>query len=89
MFDGLKNNGAKWDIIGMSVYPYWVQLPWAEDDSLALINMTDMISRYQKKIMVSETGYLVNQPAIADHFLLDLIAKTTIGRRIRRFLLGA
>jgi arabinogalactan endo-1,4-beta-galactosidase len=77
MFDGLKSNGAQWDIIGMSVYPYWVNLPWATDDSLVLINMTDMITRYQKKIMVSETGYLANQPATADHFLLDLITKTT------------
>lgn len=77
MFDGLKSNGAKWDIIGMSVYPYWANLAWNTDDSLSLINMKDMISRYQKKIMVSETGYLVNQPVTANHFLLDLIAKTT------------
>lgn len=76
IFDGLKNNGARWDIIGMSVYPYWVNLPWAEDDSLALITMKDMIARYHKKVMVVEAGYLYNQPVDANHFLLDLIAKT-------------
>lgn len=76
MFDGLKNNGAKWDIIGMSVYPYWANLPWATDDSLALITMKDMITRYQTKVMVVETGYLYNQPVAANHFLLDLIEKT-------------
>jgi arabinogalactan endo-1,4-beta-galactosidase len=76
MFDGLKNNGAKWDIIGMSVYPYWANLPWATDDSLALITMQDMIARYQTKVMVVETGYLYNQAVTANHFLLDLIAKT-------------
>lgn len=76
MFDGLRNNGAKWDIIGMSVYPYWANLPWAKDDSLALVNMTDMIARYQTKVMVVETGYLYNDPITANHFLLDLIAKT-------------
>lgn len=76
MFDGLKNNGAKWDIIGMSVYPYWANLPWATDDSLALINMTDMIARYQTKVMVVEAGYLYNQAVAANHYLLDLIAKT-------------
>jgi len=76
MFDGLKSNGAKWDIIGMSVYPYWASLPWATDDSLALINMNDMITRYQKKVMVAEAGYLYNQPVPANHYLLDLIAKT-------------
>ncbi len=24
MFDGLKQNGAKWDVIGMSLYPDWI-----------------------------------------------------------------
>jgi arabinogalactan endo-1,4-beta-galactosidase len=76
MFDGLKSYGAKWDIIGMSVYPYWANLSWQTDDSLALINMKDMIARYQTKVMVVETGYLFNQPVTANHFLMDLIAKT-------------
>ncbi len=76
IFDGLKNNGAKWDIIGMSVYPYWANLSWQADDSLALLTMKDMISRYNTKVMVCEAGYLYNQPAEANHYLLDLIAKT-------------
>jgi arabinogalactan endo-1,4-beta-galactosidase len=76
MFDGLKNNGARWDIIGMSVYPYWANLPWAVDDSLALITMKDMIARYNTKVMVVEAGYLYNDPVNANHYLLDLIAKT-------------
>ena len=76
IFDGLKNNGAHWDIIGMSVYPYWASLPWATDDSLALLTMKDMISRYQTKVMVVEAGYLYNQAAAAKQYLLDLIAKT-------------
>jgi arabinogalactan endo-1,4-beta-galactosidase len=76
MFDGLKNNGARWDVIGMSVYPYWADLSWETDDDLSLANMQDMISRYQTKVMVCETGYLYNQPTEANHFLLDLIEKT-------------
>ncbi|HTR79989.1 MAG TPA: glycosyl hydrolase 53 family protein [Bacteroidota bacterium] len=76
MFDALKSNGAKWDIIGMSVYPYWAGLPWATDDSLALVTMKDMVSRYQTKVMVVEAGYLYNQPVAANQYLYDLIAKT-------------
>jgi arabinogalactan endo-1,4-beta-galactosidase len=76
MFDGLKSNGAKWDIIGMSVYPYWSDLTWYTEDNLALITMKDMISRYQTKVMVCETGYLSNQPDTAKKFLSDLITKT-------------
>ena len=76
IFDGLKNNGAKWDIIGMSVYPHWANLPWAVDDSLALITMKDMISRYNTKVMVCEAGFSYDQPVEANHYLLDLIEKT-------------
>lgn len=76
MFDGLKANSARWDIIGMSVYPYWANLPWQTDDSLALLNMKGMIARYQTKVMVAEAGYLYNDPINANHYLLDLIAKT-------------
>ncbi len=76
MFDGLKKNGAKWDIIGMSQYPYWANLPWATDDNKCLANMKDMIARYNKKVMIVETGYIYNQAIAANNFLLDLIAKT-------------
>ncbi|MGE5810265.1 MAG: glycosyl hydrolase 53 family protein [Ignavibacteria bacterium] len=76
MFDGLRNNGAKWDIIGMSVYPYWANLPWQTDDSLALITMEDMIARYNTKVMVVEAGYLYYKPVEANQYLLDLIEKT-------------
>ncbi len=76
MFDNLKKNGVKWDVIGMSVYPYWAYLSWQADDSLALITMKDMISRYKTKVMVCEAGYLYNKPVEANHYLLDLIAKT-------------
>jgi len=76
IFDSLKNNGATWDIIGMSVYPYWANLPWATDDSLALLTMQDMIARYHTKVMVVEAGYLYNDAINANHYLLDLIAKT-------------
>ena len=76
IFDGLKSNGARWDIIGMSVYPYWANLNWPVDDSLALENMKDMIQRYDTKIMVVETGYLYYDPTDAYNFLVDLIRKT-------------
>ncbi len=76
MFDGLKNNGAKWDIIGMSVYPYWAGLPWAVDDSLSLITVKEMISRYNTKVMVVEAGYLYYKPIEANNYLIDLIEKT-------------
>ena len=76
MFDGLKNNGAKWDIIGMSVYPKWANLDWQTDITKSIANMNDMISRYDTKVMVCETGYDYNQASTAYDFLINLIDDT-------------
>lgn len=76
LFDGLKNNGAKWDVIGMSVYPKWANLSWTVDDNLALTNMQDMIARYNTKVMVCEAGYQYDQASEAKNYLADLITKT-------------
>ncbi len=74
LFDGLKNNGAKYDVIGMSLYPSpanWITLNAACRD-----NMNDMIARYNKQVMIVEVGMSWDQPAIAKEFLTDLINKT-------------
>ena len=77
MFGGLKGAVAKWDIIGMSVYPAWSSLStWQLTNSAVLSNMKDMISKYNKKIMVCEVGYRTDQPDMAKQFLIDLIEKT-------------
>ena len=54
IFDGLKTNGAKWDIIGMSLYPDAGN--WNTLSSQCLTNMYDMVSRYNKPVMISEVG---------------------------------
>jgi arabinogalactan endo-1,4-beta-galactosidase len=76
MFDGLKNNGAKWDIIGMSVYPEWAHLDWETDVQLSVANMKGLITRYNTKVMVCETGYAYNEPYTANNFLFNLIEET-------------
>ena len=76
MFDGLKNNGAKWDIIGMSVYPEWAHLDWETDVRVSVANMKDLVTRYDTKVMVCETGYQYNEPYAANNFLFELIEQT-------------
>ncbi|HEX8315852.1 MAG TPA: glycosyl hydrolase 53 family protein [Flavisolibacter sp.] len=73
-FDGLKANGAKWDVIGMSIYPS--PTDWAAKNTQALANMNDMVSRYGKDVMIVEVGMSWDQPAAANSFLADLITKT-------------
>ncbi len=73
IFDGLKNNGGKWDITGMSLYPD--PATWATMNSQCLANMNDMIARYGKPVMVAEVGMSWDQPAACNSFLTDLITK--------------
>jgi arabinogalactan endo-1,4-beta-galactosidase len=46
IFDGLKNNGAQFDIIGMSLYPSTSN--WSSLNDQCLANMNDMVSRYNR-----------------------------------------
>lgn len=73
MFDGLKSNGAKWDIIGMSLYP--TAANWQAYNNQCLANMNDMVARYGTPVMICETGFAANDAATAKIFLSDLISK--------------
>lgn len=58
-FDAAKANGAKYDIIGLSYYPYWLSdahpdYTFSINDLAA--NLKDMVSRYGKEVMVVEVG---------------------------------
>ena len=74
LFDGLKSYGAKWDVIGMSLYPSTTD--WQTQNQLCLLNMNDMVDRYGKEVMICEVGMSWDSPDIAKSFLTDLIAKT-------------
>ena len=73
VFDGLKNNSAKWDITGMSLYPSTTN--WQTYNTQCLANINDMVLRYGKPVMICEVGMDVNSPAICYSFLTDLISK--------------
>jgi arabinogalactan endo-1,4-beta-galactosidase len=79
LFDGLKNNGGKWDVIGMSLYPIadWRQNndTWQTINTKCLSNMNDMVSRYGSEVMVCEVGLPWNQAETAYEALKDIIAK--------------
>lgn len=74
VFDGLKNNGAKWDIIGMSLYPSLTN--WQTLNTQCVANMNDMVSRYNKPVMICEAGMPWTDSVACKSFLTDLITKT-------------
>ncbi len=73
IFDGLRSNGARWDVIGMSLYP--TVSDWAATNSGCLNNMKDMVTRYGSEIMICEVGMPADQPAACKAFITDIISK--------------
>lgn len=73
MFDGLKTNNAKYDVIGMSIYP--TATDWATINTQCLANMNDMISRYNKEVMIVEVGMSWDSINECGSFLADIIQK--------------
>jgi len=73
IFDGLKANGANWDVIGMSLYP--TAANWQTLNNQCLTNMNDMVTRYGKEVMLAEVGMPVAEATAAKAFLTDIITK--------------
>jgi arabinogalactan endo-1,4-beta-galactosidase len=74
LFDGLKNNGGKWDVIGLSLYPS--PSNWSSLNTQCRDNMNDMIARHNKEVMIVEVGMSWDEVAACHSFLTDLISKT-------------
>lgn len=60
-FDELKKNGGKWDMIGMSIYPYWTMLEHKDYTPEKTItdcidNINKVSAKYNCDVMVVETG---------------------------------
>jgi len=73
LFDGLKTNGAHWDIVGMSLYPSTTN--YTTYDTECLANMQDMVTRYGKPVMLCEVGMTATDPTDSRAFLTDIITK--------------
>ena len=75
IFGGLTNNGARFDVMGLSLYPGISDWPTLTAQCQA--NMNDLVVRYPgKEVMVVETGLSADAPIPAQQMLLDLMAKT-------------
>ncbi|HNP55083.1 MAG TPA: glycosyl hydrolase 53 family protein, partial [Ferruginibacter sp.] len=75
LFDGLKANNARFDVIGMSLYPSYFASGWQNANAQCLQNMNDMVSRYNKPVMIVEVGMPWDQASTCEAFISDLISK--------------
>lgn len=70
---GIISNGAQFDGIGMSLYPDPTN--WQTLTQQCLSNMQDMVSHYNKPVVISEIGMSVSAPSEAKAYVEDIIAK--------------
>jgi len=75
VFDGLKANGAQWDIIGMSLYPSYESSGWSTVDTECLTNINTLIARYSTPVMIVEVGMPASPASTSQDFLTDIITK--------------
>ncbi len=78
IFDGLREYGTKWDMIGMSVYPYWdidakLTTDWKETVKLFAENIIALNEKYGCETMVVETGTQVTKPKEGKEIMAAII----------------
>jgi arabinogalactan endo-1,4-beta-galactosidase len=55
-FDLMQQNAAQFDIIGASYYPHWLGSDYTVTISDLGNNLNDMVTRYNKPVMIVEIG---------------------------------
>ena len=78
VFDSLKANGVEWDIIGMSVYPYWAMEGNKEESEIktlvdSIANINHLKSKYGTDVMIVETGVDARKPEEGKQFIAALV----------------
>jgi arabinogalactan endo-1,4-beta-galactosidase len=72
-FDNLRNNGGKFDIIGLSHYP--PANDWLNYNNMLAQTMNNVTARYNKPVMITEVGMDWQQAATANKMMTDLLGK--------------
>jgi arabinogalactan endo-1,4-beta-galactosidase len=55
-FDKATEYKVKYDVIGMSYYPFWIKKEHTETIADLQKNLNDMVTRYNKEVMIVEVG---------------------------------
>lgn len=75
-FDKLTTNNGKYDVIGMSYYPYWINSDYTETIASLSSNLKEMVSRYNKEVMVCEVGGDYSKIDNTYYMLKEVLIKT-------------
>ena len=84
-FNLMKLGNAKYDMIGMSLYPCWWENggwnDWKPNVDKCIANMKALNRKFGKPVMLCETGMPVSEPEIAEaaiRYILDEAVKTDV-----------
>lgn len=72
-FDNAKANNVKYDVIGLSYYPFWIKTDYKENIADLANNLNDMAARYDKEVMVVEVGGIDTQEQNTHDMLVAVI----------------
>jgi arabinogalactan endo-1,4-beta-galactosidase len=72
-FDQATLFKVKYDVIGLSYYPFWIKKDYSETISDLAFNLNDMVSRYGKEVMVVEVGGEDDKPQNTFELLRETI----------------
>ena len=78
IFDGLRKYGCPWDIIGLSVYPYWdmeakLETSWEGTVRDFTANVRALYQKYHTPLMVVETGVEAKKPVEGKQIMAEII----------------
>jgi len=73
MLSGLKTHQAKFDVVGMSLYPSATD--WQQKNADCLANMQYVINEFDKPIMIVEVGMSWDEANACKLFMKDIIQK--------------
>lgn len=78
MFDILESNGGKYDMIGMSLYPYWAEQQgetggWQKVSDDCIANISHLREKYGKPIMICEIGMPYDQGDLCKQLIAKMM----------------
>lgn len=78
MFDILESNGGKYDMIGMSLYPYWAEQQgetdgWKKVSDDCIANINHLKQKYSKPVMICEIGMPYDQGEVCKQLIAKMM----------------
>lgn len=84
MFDLLEKHGGKYDIIGMSLYPYWAEQQgetggWQKVADDCISNINHLKQKYNKPVMICEIGMPYDQGELCKQLITKMMGAKVEG----------